>query len=152
MTTTIYGLIQQLSTGDPDTTAPAVLRASGIPSKWHPLLLPVIRDECRRRIRDGVRSIEHRSGASSHQQGDSHPRCAAAPLHARSDLLAEQFYNGTEYVTWADATVADHEGRIRFQQELRVGIDLDIALHEQAISEITAAGVSCLADLSGVAA
>lgn len=131
-------LIDQHATGDPDATAAAVFDALRCPDKWRELFYGVVRDECRRRYRSTVREFEGQSMTDA-------PSGIASG--SRTAYLAERFYNGTKYVEWGTATVEDHLNRITYLTMLRGGIDVTIARHEQAVAEITAAGVACLAEI-----
>lgn len=137
-------------TGDPDTTTDAVFDALGVPAKWRSVFGQVVRDECRRTMRAYVRDLENHP--ADHNGPDTHAPVVGG-VDSRSSYLSQRFYNGTEYVTWGAATVADHQGRIDFQTMLKNGINVDIERHREAIALIVEAGRTCLADLDmGVAA
>jgi hypothetical protein len=142
----LYELIEQHATGDPDETAAAVFDAMGLPTKWRDVFHRVVRDECRRRYRSAVRDMEHGHPFSETQEE------AAEPMSRTAFLQSGFSIGGGRHVTWGEATVEDHLARIAYLETFRTGIARTIAKHEQAVADITAAGVRCLAELEAVAA
>lgn len=74
----------------------------------------------------------------------------ARDLHEEwtASLLADQFSlpDGTR-VTWADATISDHEKRARQLESLAAGDLLTASIHRNAIRDIEAANVRTLAEV-----
>lgn len=162
---TLYALINEHNDGNPDTTAEAVWRATHCPAKWRALFFPLVRDECRRRIRGVVRFLEQHPDRRAEaikvaQPIDPPPRSLVGvpdlegdrklPINSRRAFLSERFYTGVKYVAHGEATIEDHEGRIAFQLELRGGIDDDIVFHWTAIELIQRTGVTCLNEVPDV--
>ena len=145
----LYELIVANEHDDPSDTAAAVLDAITTLKQAKSLLFCLVHNECRRTARAATRTIE--SSPDGHSASGIHPESAVGGT-TRDDFLAARFYNGDRYVSWGDATVADHEGRVAFQGTLRSGIDADIERHLEAIADIEAAGVTCLAEIAQVAA
>lgn len=135
-------LIEQHWCDDPLDTAVAVMNSIDAPPQIRELFLPLLRGECVRQARAATRLVEQsaRQGANISTSPNVHPRSVRT-------LLDDHFYNGDDWVVWGDATVADHEGRIRYQQLYRAGIDKDISLHTRVIGMIKNAGVDCLRDV-----
>ena len=69
-----------------------------------------------------------------------------------AELLASTFSNGERRVSWADATVDDHNAHIEMMSRQVAGFVENLAMHRAAIDEITAAGVDTLGQTVGVAA
>lgn len=112
---------------------------------------PFIRMALRELLRNVARGTEKRaplpgkpvSTPSAKKRG----KTKKDPVAERRRALAVAFFNGQDFVEWGTATVADHEGRIEYLSRRRDGITATIARHREAIDMITAAGVTCLADL-----
>lgn len=64
-----------------------------------------------------------------------------------AELLASTFGTPDGRVTWAAATVADHEAHIAMDRQHIEGYARDAALHQLAIEEIQSKGGECLADV-----
>lgn len=125
---------------DLDATTTAVVKALGLRPSQVLVLTPIIRDACRDEFRAAGRAVERSGGERSD------------PSLERKLFLSERFAVGDgRYVTWGEATVADHEARIAMLEALRNGIAESIGRHERAIVEIAAAGVSCLDEIERVA-
>lgn len=70
----------------------------------------------------------------------------------RKRLLDESFPLGDgRWVSWAEATVADHEQRIALLAETEAGIKLTIKRHRDAIAKIREHGGTCLGDIGEAA-
>ncbi len=136
----LHDLIVEHWCDDPGDTATALLKLPEVRRNWKTLFFALLRDECRRQARHVARTIEQSSTGTTH---DPDPIDGTSRLR----LLDTTFYNGTSYVPWGTATVADHEGRIAHMLAFRAGVDRDIDLHRKAIADIHAADVTCLADL-----
>ena len=62
-------------------------------------------------------------------------------------LFSKRFSIGNgEMVTWGDATIAHHEQRIAFLENMRGGITETIERHRNAITLISENGATCLND------
>ncbi len=142
MTLHLQELIGEHWSDDPADTAAAVMKAPGVVKEWRTLFFPLVRDECRRRAREVARQIEQTPAGTEEKTTPS-------PAASRLGLLETSFYTGSLYVTWGEATIADHEDRIAFQQAFVVGLGRDMALHRQAIADCRAGGVERLDDLGG---
>lgn len=96
--------------------------------------------------RDDVRSAEHEV-ADLIAKGIS-------PVKARQKLKQDGFWVPTsgEYVLWLNATVEQHQDRAEFLRRMADGLMQTVQMHEQAIADITAAGVTTLAELEEDAA
>lgn len=104
------------------------------------LLLPILADEIRRIRRAQVRRIERRVGESPSAQG------------GWLQLLPEGFATvDGRFVTWGEATVEDHEGRIEWLQGQIEALGQDVERHQQAIKLIREHGVTCLAEVEAAA-
>lgn len=91
------------------------------------------------RLREAVRSIEHRTLPAG--------RGVPTRTDQIRDLLSESFYLDGVWVIWGEATVEQHQLRAA---QLRAIADRSIetaARHEQVAETLTAAGASCLAEL-----
>ena len=53
-------------------------------------------------------------------------------------------------VTWAEATIDDHQARAASQRRLAAGIETDAAMHERAASDLYTFGVYRLGDLGTI--
>jgi hypothetical protein len=170
---TIYDLLDECSTGDPDADAVAVLARVKMPQASRDLLLPLVRQACRHHQRqaalaleaDAARDIgrmaaEAARGASSFAPVPAAPSLPAGGDHspsgthranvaARREWLDSRFYNGSRYVTWRSATVADHEGRVALLDRLIAGTEKTRARHLLAVQTIREAGVTCLGEIDG---
>lgn len=125
---------------DLDETAEAIVKALRLRPSQAEVLMPLVRDECRRAWRHSATGVERLGGRRSD------------PALERKLFLSERFAVGDgRYVTWGEATVADHEARIAMLEALRNGIAESIGRHQRAIEEIAAAGVSCLDEIERVA-
>jgi hypothetical protein len=95
--------------------------------------------------RDDVRTAEHEV-CDLIAQGVS-------PIRARKQLKGHGFFmpDSGEYVLWLDATVEQHEMRASYLRRMAQGILRTVEMHEQAIADITAAGVTTLAELEDAA-
>ena len=71
-----------------------------------------------------------------------------APATITANLAGLRFALGKrESVQWLDATVEDHRQRIALLSRIRAGIDQTVQRHEEAVRQITEAGVTCLRDI-----
>ncbi len=142
--TNLHNIITESRCDDPSDTAWKVIDVIGLPKKFHELLYPLIRAECIRQHRYATR-IAERVGI----EGEESPvNEQDEPTVSRTSFLAERFFNGSDWVVWSLATVADHEGRIEFQASLKRGLDKDIKRHRWAIDQIKSHNVTCLAEIS----
>ena len=70
---------------------------------------------------------------------------------SRSDFLAARFaLPDGRWVTWSDATAADHRARAEWQNGYANSCMVDAARHIEAAATIEAHGVKCLAQISEV--
>lgn len=132
---------------DDDGVAAGLLLAQlRVNAKATDALRPVIAHAIGMSRRAEVRSVERR--APRRGLGSSFDS-----VQARKEM-AEAFFalgDGTR-VRWGEATVAQHRQRIAMLEKMRAGLSETVARHEAAISEIEAAGVSCLDEIEEVAA
>lgn len=152
MTTTTEGrtdmaelieLIEKCWQDDPSDTATAVMDEISMPEPFRSMFIPILRGECVRQARAIVRETEQRA------TGGAKPATSASTRSAsHRTLLENRFFNGETYVLYGDATIEDHEGRIKYQRSFRDGIDRDIQLHRRVISIIKNAGATCLREVS----
>jgi hypothetical protein len=69
-----------------------------------------------------------------------------------SQLLRSRFAIGDgRHISWAEATIEEHEQRIAMLQQMRSGITETIKRHEQAVKLLRQTGASCLAELGAAA-
>ena len=96
--------------------------------------------------RDDVRTAEHEV-CDLIAQG-------IPPARARKELKGHGFFmpKSGEYVLWLNATVEQHQVRAEYLRSMADGIMRTAQMHEQAIADITAAGVSTLAEIEEAAA
>jgi hypothetical protein len=125
----------------------------GLPAKWRAMMAPFVRAAAVGLMRNAVRHIERRAplpgtpGISGAKQSKTKK---ASPAIERRSELAESFYNGSKWITWGEATIDDHQGRVDYQTSKRNGLDEDIQRHLDAIAMIKKARVTCLNDLEPV--
>ena len=142
--TTLNEIISQAQTGDPETTAEAVMDAIELPERLREILRNLFVQECRRQTRQATH-IAEKVGISGEQSPLDELGNARITASA---FLAERFYNGKTYVTWGEATVQDHLDRIAFLQKKRNGIGETIGRHKWAVDRIESRAVDCLNDIS----
>lgn len=135
--TSLFALIERHASDDVDVTTSAVEKDLKLTASQRDALHALIANEVRRLWRARVRPLEPRTGAPS-----------TNPAESRSEYLKARFsLPDGRHPTWGDATVADHLLRIAMLAKLRDGLDLTIQVHEDAVTRITEAGVSCLNEL-----
>lgn len=123
-----------------------ILTSLGVRGHALEVLLPLVELEVAGVRRGGVRQLEH--AAARRQLG----RSPIDVVAARAKLLDSAFPLGDgRWVTWGDATIADHEDRIVFLARQRDGVIATIGRHEDAISVIKEASVSCLREIEEAA-
>lgn len=111
------------------------------PSDLTPLVARVVAQHRRARTR-------HLERIAFNPQMTADPDAEHDRMSARKQLIAESFPLGDgRFVTWGDATIADHEQRIDLLTANQLGLAATIARHRDAIALITAHKVTCLADL-----
>lgn len=94
-----------------------------------------------------TRSIEVQAFAALYE-GTGQLDANAEPTLTISEVFRERFALGNGIrVEWGAATVEQHRQRISMLQTLQAGIGVTIHRHEQAITLIEDANVSCLDDL-----
>lgn len=121
--------------------AKKLLRALHVPGPAITILLPVIANAVRLVVRDGTREAER---AVFSPEANS----AEATSATRTGFLANTFaLPDGRWVTWGEATIADHAARIEYLEKLRGGIELTIGRHRDTIERLTGAGASCLNEL-----
>ena len=147
---------------DADRLTSEFFNQIGLPARWRPWMAPFVRNTAREILRNAVRRVEQTAplpGTPSPAAGTApatttktktktktrHPK--ADPQAERRNALDQQFYNGSKWVTWGEATIDDHQSRIDYMTRDRDGIDRDIARHAEAIDMLLAAGATCLNDL-----
>lgn len=111
------------------------------------ILLPVVLDEVRRVHRLTVRASEEEAFADT--SSDTATEAAVVQTTAlRGSLLGRTvFVPERGLVPWGKATVDDHRARIDYLEAKIGGLKRTIGRHEAAIRIITAAGVTCLAEV-----
>lgn len=146
-------LIEQHPEMDAHQLAAAVMATARTRAELADLVLPAVTETAlivRRRV---TARVERQ--AFGHSRYDSHgaPAESADPVGDRRRLLSEKFaLSDGRWVTWAEATTADHRLRIGYLLAKKAGLDRTISRHEQAIEEIEAAGATCLGDIQNVRA
>ena len=148
----IYERIRRHLTDDPEaddtTIAGRIMEELRVPARPTAVLLPVVAASVRLQRRGGTRSSERKAFGPAQDLESCEDR-----VLARKHLMSTAFpVEQGRFVSWADATVAEHEARIEFLTKLAGGIHATIDRHREAIRLITDGGVSCLADLEGWAA
>lgn len=145
---------QLVSDYDYDTEADAassILAKLSVNDDAYAVLFPLVRNAVAVIRRSRTRTIERaafgQAGSDDDQQqplpGDE-PRLTQH--EARMQLMRRTFRIPGQSVEWGLATVEQHEARIAMQARLMGDIGLDIERHAEAIAEIQAAGVTCLAE------
>lgn len=108
-------------------------------------LFPIVRTALSHHRRATGRDIERRSPLRQVFDGPT-------PLELRRERLESTFPIGDgRRIAWSTATVDDHRARIEYLREHIAGVEHTIREHETAIDLITAAGVTCLAEIESVA-
>lgn len=126
-------------------TAKKLLAALHVPKPAIAILLPVIANAIRLVVRNDTREGEYVAFA-----GTGLTTSTATPATATqwSDFLRDKFALGDgRWVSWGEATVAEHGERIEYLGAKRDGIEQTMSRHQLAIERITSAGVSCLNEL-----
>ena len=95
--------------------------------------------------RDDVRTAEHEV-CDLIAQG-------IPPTRARKELKGQGFFlpSTGEYVLWLNATVDQHRMRAEYLRSMADGIMKTVQMHEEAIADIIAAGVTTLAEIEEAA-
>jgi hypothetical protein len=138
---------------DDHEVAADILRTLKVSKRAAEVLFPAVVMYVTTQRRARVRAWERESNIADagKAMSDTTTTLATPPrfgLHRRAHLLAATFAIGTgERIPWGTATVEQHRQRIGYLLAKRNGLDTTIDRHERAIAAITAAGVSCLADL-----
>lgn len=122
-----------------------VIAETGLPTELIPVYRVLVRWETRRRLREHARA---NAPVWIKQPLTPNTTAVASTSVTRPAWLRERFtlLDG-RIVTWADATIADHESRIEMQFKLAGGIKRDIDNHKEAIRRCKAGGVDRLVDL-----
>ena len=107
------------------------------------LLAPILAEALLIRRRSQTRSIERTVPLDS--------LADRSRVADRRRLLDEHFTVGDRYVSWGDATIADHEARIAYLRRYIAGLNDTIERHYQAITMIRAAGATCLNEIEPAA-
>lgn len=143
-------IVRDNAKDDPQATADAVIAAVGLPKRWATLLRPALLQYCRMSMRQDASALEReykwQPAPRPAAKGGSVP--AARPITARDDFIRNRFATGDgRWVSWAEATVEDHEQRLGMLIAQRAGLDRTINLHQRAVEQILEAGVSCLCEV-----
>lgn len=138
----VSGLVAQHDQLDDDDLAQMAIRAAS-PAELAPLVLNIVRAARRRLTRAAEREV-----ARLISNGVDLDR-----IETRKILLNETFplEDGT-FVSWGEATIADHQKRLEVLCSKRDGLNATIALHHHAIEKIAEHGARCLNDVLEVAA
>lgn len=147
----LHAVLRQALTDHASTdqeVARFVLAELGVRGKASDLLVPLVAQETNWVRRIEWRAVEKRAARDL--------RSALGPTvdvsGARAELLASSFPLGDgRWVTWGEATIADHEARIDFLAKQRDGIVATIGRHADAIDTIKEAGVACLREIEEAA-
>ncbi len=128
---------------DPEAATSLLLESAGITGEGADLVRPLVRQEVVNRRRARTRHLERTSMIGL--------RVVSESVVTQRAKLANEFFVLADgrLVSWAQATVADHEERIAMQLRLIGGIEETIVRHREAIDVISEAGVSCLAEVAG---
>jgi hypothetical protein len=131
--------------GDPEQSAAIIIGILRLSASQRDALGPLVLAQCELMDRGRVRLVEQSTPIRSGRPADLAER--------RERLLAETFAlgDGTR-VLWGAATVEQHQQRVAMLAAQRDGIDATIARHLAAIAEIEQAKVTCLAEITEVAA
>ncbi len=115
-------------------------------SAYREATFPLLVDEIRRVRREADRAVQGRMYAEMlRARGDG---CAVHPGADRARYLAIRILTpGRPPVTFADATIEDHQAHIDYLNKFRDGLGETIAVHQDAIRQIRDGGVFCLAEL-----
>lgn len=104
------------------------------------IIIPLLRHEVHRLLRHRALQSEKDSNLSNEP--------TANPAADRLAYLNERFFvPGIGFVTWAEATVEHHTRRITYLSDKAQSILDTAARHEEAITQINAAGVKCLGEV-----
>ena len=107
----------------------------------------------RLRYREAVRVMRDDVRQAEHEVRDMIAD-GLSPVQARRQLRNRGFFvpGSGEWVNWLDATVEQHRTRAEYLLSLAAGLTRTAEMHEQAIADIVAAGVTTLAELEEDAA
>jgi len=100
------------------------------------------------RYREAVRVMRDDVRQAEHEVRDLIAD-GVSPNQARRQLRCHGFFvpGSGEWVKWLDATVEQHQARREYLLSLAAGVMRTAEMHQQAIDDILAAGVTTLADL-----
>jgi hypothetical protein len=122
----------------------------GCPAKWATIFHPLMRDEIRRHHRSAMVAALSATRPDGQARIDTHDLSAVGSGRSTRvvwlDATVETFGKWGR-VPFGAMTIEMHESRIAAQKRLQGGIQSDIDMHADAITEITTAGVSCLNDI-----
>lgn len=157
---TIYEVITRLSADidDADVLADKAMSEVGMPAHLVPVFYPLLRHTAAKRLRYLARANEPKFDEPTSDDeaaapddgrvpGERSTATRATAITVPEWLPVKWFFDDGTGVTWADATIADHERRIREQLKRAHALKHDIDLHTEAINRIKAGGVECLGDL-----
>lgn len=128
---------------DPNVATAEAIAKLGVTGDTAEILWPAVLNYFRDLRRSGVRQAERTMMRAVRDGVPAREAVTAAGLLHRGFALPSRL----GIVLWKDATVADHRERIEFLRRKVAGIEATVRRHEWAITTITAAGVTCLADL-----
>lgn len=138
---------------DADALAAHVVDKAKVPAKWADFFGSILLDECRRSLRAHALRLERSINLvnlGGQNACDTQYECAAEvdDTTDRKAWLAARFtVGGGRWVTWGDATIADHEARIQFLDRYRSGIDRTIGRHSAAVDLLKSTQADTLGDL-----
>jgi hypothetical protein len=141
-------LYEVIRAADTDRTVEARILAMRLMVKLHTekrcsLLVPILAKEIAQMRRRHVRGVEQKVRFTGE---------ASAADGGWLQLLPEGFaIPDGRFVTWAEATVEDHEARIEWLQGQIEALGQDVDRHQQAIKLIREHGVTCLAEVEDAA-
>ena len=108
-------------------------------------MVPIAEGMARDVIRRMSRAVEDDAFSVAGEHGD------IGKAISRSELLDASFaLPDGRWVTWADATAADHRARAEWQREHASSCLVDADRHLEAAATIEAHGVECLSQISEV--
>lgn len=100
-------------------------------------------------FRSIARSVQSSLRRQAEQSARAQIKAGTPMAQARRELAETHFLvPGHGYVAWNDATVEQHRMRVVALRGHVESVEQTIALHEEAIAQIEAAGVACLNELA----
>ncbi len=134
-------LLDYSTNPDPTLAAKETFAKLGVKGEAAAVLMPAVIDWFRRHQRGMTREVERRAAETNR----SAPTRVAMTA---PDLLRQGFVGVCGWVSWSDATIADHQAYIDMLVPKVKGLEQTISLHRKAIEVLQASGRVCLGELA----